>query len=248
MISVRSKQRLVTVSFVVGLGLASGVINYANEDEKTLAGDPAEFELVAGCPPGYPIVVNLSGEAQSRVDLNGDDIICTDGAGGYADNSYVPVDDDVRLMANGHGNFLDNAKFVDDLKVPEIPKSQDISFSFTGIERGTEGSAKGQFEYHDQTGDGQDLAVHGAVLCLAVDPLSLTATFIGQVTRSNDKKLLVGSTVGWQAQDNSEGDFTFTPDLVTRLYSVSGTGCKQKFKVATPTMRGILSGNIQVHY
>jgi hypothetical protein len=235
------------VCFVVGLGLAGGAINYANEEEKTLAGDPSEFELVAGCPPGYT-PVQVPKETPSKVDLNGDHIICTDGAGDFVDNTYVPNDDDVRLMANGHGNFIDNAKFVELSKVLEIPKVQDISFSFTGIERGAEGSAKGQFEYHDQTGDGQDLAVHGDVLCLAVDPLSLTATFIGQVTRSNDKKLLVGSTVGWQAQDNSEGDFTFTPDLVTRLYSVPGAACKQKFKVAVPTMRAIVSGNIQVHY
>jgi hypothetical protein len=245
-IPVRSKQRLVTVCFVVGLGLASGAINYANEDEKTLAGDPKEFALVDGCPPDYPIPVTLPKETASKVDVNGDHVICSDGAGGFVDNTYVPVDDDVRLMANGHGNFFDNAKFVDMSKVVE-DKVQDISFSFHGIERGTGGSAKGEFEYHDQTGDGPDLTVHGNVLCLAVDPLSLTATFIGQVTRSNDKRLFVGDTVGWQAQDNGEGE-NFTADRVTRLYQVPGAACKQKFKVAIPTMRGILSGNIQVHY
>jgi len=37
-------------------------------------------------------------------------------------------------------------------------------------------------------------------------------------------------------------------DRVSRLYQVPGAGCKQKFKVAVPAMRGILSGNIQVHY
>ena len=244
MISVRSKQRFVTVSFVVGLGLVSGAINYANEEEKTLAGDPAEFELVAGCPPGYT-PEPVPKETPSKVDQNGDHIICTDGDS-YVDNTYVPVNDDVRLMANGHGNFLDNAKFANPLKVIE-GVVQDISFSFHGIERGSEGSAKGQFEYHDQTGDGQDLRVHGEVLCLAIDPLSLTATFIGRVTTSNDKSFFFGDTVGWQAQDNGEGE-NFTADLVTRLYSVPGAGCKHKFKVAVPTMRGILSGNIQVHY
>lgn len=247
MIPVRSKQRLVTVCFVVGLGLASGVINYASsEDEKTLAGDPDEFVLVSGCPPDYPIPVKVPIDTPSKIDANKDNIICSDGAGGLSDNTYVPIDDDVRLMANGHGNFFDNAKFVDPSKVVE-GKMQDISFSFHGIERGSEGSAKGEFEYHDQTGDGPDLTVHGNVLCLAVDPLSLTATFIGQVTRSNDKKFFVGNTVGWQAQDNGEGE-NFTADLVSRLYQVPGAGCKQKFKVAIPTMRGILSGNIQVHY
>ena len=248
MIAVRSKQRIVTVCFVVGLGLASGAINYANEDEKTLAGDPGEFALVDGCPPDYPISVTLPKETASKVDLNGDHVICSDGAGGFADNTYVPVDDDVRLMANGHGNFFDNAKFVDPSKVVE-GKVQDISFSFHGIERGTGGSAKGEFEYHDQTGDGPDLTVHGNVTCLAVDPNSFTATFIGVVTRSNDKKLFVGQVVGWQAQDNGEGEM-FTADRVSRLYTTGASNCGQKFKVKTevPGMRGILSGNIQVHY
>lgn len=245
MIPVRSKQRLVTVSFVVALGLASDAINYASEDEKTLAGDPSDFVLVSGCPPDYSIAVTIPKEQQSKVDLNGDHVICTNGAGEYVDNTYIPNDDDVRLMANGHGNFFDNAKFVDPLKVLD-GQAQDISFSFHGIERGSEGSAKGEFEYHDQTGTGPDLTVHGDVVCLAVDPLSLTATFIGKVTRSNDKKFLVSSTVGWQAQDNGEGEM-FTADRVTRLYGVPGAGCKQKFKTLAP-MLGILSGNIQVHY
>ena len=245
MIAVRSKQRLVTVCVVVGLGLASGAINYANEDEKTLAGDPDEFVLVAGCPRDYPTAVTIPKETQSRIDANGDHIICSNGAGDFVDNTYVPVDDDVRLMANGHGNFFDNAKFVDPLKVPG-DKVQDISFSFHGIERGTGGSAKGEFEYHDQTGDGPDLTVHGDVTCLAVDPNSLIATFVGRVTRSNDKLLLVGAVVGWQAQDNGEGEL-FTADRVSRLYTTSASNCGQKFKTMQP-MRGILSGNIQVHY
>lgn len=245
MIPVRSKHRLVTVCAIVGLGLASGAINYANEDEKTLAGEPDEFVLVAGCPPDYPTAVTIPKETQSKVDANGDHIICSDGTGGFVDNTYVPVDDDVRLMANGHGNFFDNAKFADSLKVVE-GEVQDISFSFNGIERGTGGSAKGEFEYHDQTGDGPDLTVHGNVLCLAVDPKNLMATFVGQVTRSNDKKLLVGAVVGWQAQDNGEGEM-FTADRVSRLYPTGASNCGQKFKTTQP-MLGILSGNIQVHY
>jgi hypothetical protein len=247
-IAVRSKQRIVRVCFVVGLGLASGAINYASsEDEKTLAGDASEFVQVFGCSQDYPTPVEASTvKGGVLIDENGDGTICSNGAGGFEDNEYISNGDDVRLMANGHGNFFDNAKFVDPSKAVE-GKVQDLSFSFHGIERGSEGSARGEFEYHDQTGDGPDLTVHGNVLCLAVDPLSLVATFIGQVTRSNDKKLLVGKYVGWQAQDNGEGEL-FTADLVTRLYEVPGSGCKQKFKVAIPTMRGILSGNIQVHY
>ena len=244
MIPARSKHHLVTVCFVVGLGLAGGAINYASEEEKTLAGDPSDFVLVAGCPEDYS-PVTLPKETQSKIDVNGDHVICSDGAGGFVDNTYVPMEDDVRLMANGHGNFFDNAKFADPLKVI-VGVVQDISFSFHGIERGTGGSARGEFEYHDQTGDGPDLTVHGNVTCLAVDPLSLTATFVGVVTRSNDKNLLIGAVVGWQAQDNGEGE-NFAADRVSRLYVTSASNCGQKFKTLQP-MHGILSGNIQVHY
>ena len=241
MIAVRSKQRLVTVCVVVGLGLASGAINYANEDEKTLAGDPDEFVLVAGCPRDYPTAVTIPKETQSRIDANGDHIICSNGAGDFVDNTYVPVDDDVRLMANGHGNFFDNAKFVDPSKVVE-GKVQDISFSFHGIGiEGTDYAAKGQFEFHDQT---FDLRVHGDVVCLRVD--DNMATLIGVVTRSNDDGLGVNSLVQWTTEDNGEGN-NAAADLLSRPSRIRVRNVADcDFQPTKLTGFEILSGNIQV--
>ena len=234
--TVRSKQPLVMVCVVVGLGVMSGAINYAGEEE-TLAGDPSKFEQEFGCPEDYPIIVPVMTKEDVATDANGDKIICGNGNKEFVDNNVAP-DDDGRLMANGHGNFFDGGKV----------KMQDISFSFHGIERGDDGAAKGQFEYHDQTPDGRDLAVHGDVMCLAVSPKVNIATFIGRVTQSNDLGLLVGDVVGWQAQDNGEGDLTFNPDRVSRLFvlKVLKFTCKEQFK-PTPLVR-IENGNVQVHY
>jgi len=229
----RRTPRLEMVCVVVALALTGGAIGFANEEEETLAGDPTKVVQESGCPADYPIPVVINEKEGSPVDENGDGIICTDGMKQFVDN-LLAHENDGKLMVTGHGNFFDLGKKI----------VQDISFSFHGIERGQNGSAKGVFEYHDQTGSGPDLTVHGDVLCLAVD--ANVATLVGRVTRSNDLGLPVDRLVVWRAEDNGEGNLA-VPDRVSRLTVIGGTKvtCKERFKLDSP--RDTVSGNIQVH-
>ena len=148
----------------------------------------------------------------------------------------IEVDDEGRLKSAGHGNFFDGGK----------QRDQDISFSFHGIERGDAGAAKGEFEYHDQTGVGPDLTVHGDVLCLSVQ--KNIATFLGVVTRSNDLELPVGGFFMWVAIDNGEG-IQDEPDQVSRPFSLGPKekpSCGERF-IKVPT-RPIVGGNVQVFF
>lgn len=225
-----SRQRLALPVVVLCLGVVGGVVGYATAYEETLAGDPAQVEQIIGCPPEYPKEVFVK---ESDIDRNGDNIICTDGRG-FVDN-VIEVDDEGRLKSTGHGNFFDKGEVG----------FQDLSFSFHGIERGDGGAAKGEFEYHDQTPSGSDLTVHGDVLCLSVT--SNRATFIGQVTRSNDPLLKISAFVQWHALDNGEGTQA-EPDRASRLYETSfrdgKPNCRERFKLF-PTV-ALLNGNIQI--
>src|SRR6185436_3709495 len=194
------------------------------------------LEEESGCPADHPIaiVVKLGHPA----DLNGDGIVCTDSKGDeFVDNSTSePGNGGGATHVSGHGNFLVGGKKL----------IQDISFSFHGIATGEKaGEAKGQFEYHDQTGVGPDLTVHGVVLCLSVD--GNVATLIGIVTRSNDINLPEDQLVTWMAEDNGEGAGD-VPDTVSRLSPLGSKLPKAicAVKKAKPVPVDILSGNIQV--
>jgi hypothetical protein len=142
---------------------------------------------------------------------------------------------------SGHGNFFDGGKKI----------TQDLSFSFHAIGEGTDGkfiadAAKGEFEFHDQTPGGQDLTVHGEVLCASVS--GNFARLVGVVTRSNDKGLPLQTLVTWSAVDNGEGTGD-TPDEVSRLAPVGvtkTTGSLCGGKAPAATLRTVLNGNIQV--
>jgi hypothetical protein len=238
--------RRLTLATVVSF-VAFGVLAFALEDEETLAGPELSFtEDIDGdanlgtCPADFPIEVHI--KLDHRADKNGDHIICTDErANRYVDNDFLG-DGLGAALVTGHGNFFDGGKKI----------LQDISFSFHGKNIG-EGSkafadaAKGEFEYHDQTGVGPDLTAHGDVLCLTVD--GRRSRFIGVITRSSDKFLPLDALVVWEAEDNSEGADGI-PDQVSRL-SVIGSGQPKescRFKLTdVPPLRPVASGNIQRH-
>lgn len=147
---------------------------------------------------------------------------------------------DESFGVSGHGNFFDGGKSL----------TQDISFSFHAIGDGDLGkiigdSAKGEFEYHDQTPGGQDLTVHGEVVCATVN--GTFARLVGRVTISNDKALPVSTLVSWQAVDNGEVAGS-APDQVSRLapigVKVPANPCSGKAPAAN--LRDVLNGNIQV--
>jgi hypothetical protein len=235
-----------TISFA-----AFGMLAFALEEEETLAGPALDFvEDLKGdadfgsCPANFPIEVHV--KTDHKADTNGDHVICTDEVGKrFVDNDFFG-DELGSSLVTGHGNFFDGGKKFE----------QDISFSFHGKNTG-EGSkgfseaAKGQFEYHDQTGLGPSLAVHGEVLCLSV--VGNQAQFIGVVTNSNDLALPVDSKVVWIAVDNGEG-INEPVDLVSRPSRLGKEtpkdlpkdSCQVKFP-EKPVLRLIVSGNIQVH-
>jgi hypothetical protein len=247
-------RRRFLAAFVVSLGLCS-VLAYAIEEE-TLAGPALMFEKeiekpgeFGVCPPNFPIQVFVK---EHEADKNGDHVVCTDEHGKrFVDNDYAEDVLEGPRSATGHGNFFDSGK----------AKMQDISFSFVALNTG-KGSkdfsddAKGQFEYHDQTGDGPDLTVHGEVLCLSAEGNS--ARMIGRITNSNDIALPVDSLVMWRTEDNGEGG-AGTGELlgVDRVSRLSPLGidmideelpkfsCRIKFP-ELPPIRAIVSGNIQV--
>jgi hypothetical protein len=241
--------RRLLFAFVFSLALF-GVLVQAIEEE-TLAGaaltfveDPKGPADVGSCPENFPIEVLVKGDHPA--DTNGDMIVCTDEVGKrYVDNDFLGDLEGPRFVA-GHGNFFDGGKKI----------LQDISFSFHGKNTG-KGSkdfsddAKGQFEYHDQTGQGPDLTVHGEVLCLSASGRS--ALLIGRVTISNDLALPVDTLVVWRAEDNGEGaDGTgelLEADRVSRLAPLSAKlpkdSCRVKFP-EPPPLRQIVGGNIQV--
>jgi hypothetical protein len=235
-------------ALVVSVGLA-GVVAYARglEEEETLAGpavtgaeDPDPGDGTVGtCPPNFPIQMGV--KLEDKADKNGDHIVCTDEEGKrVVDNDFFG-DQKGPSKVTGHGNFFDGGKKL----------VQDISFSFNGINtgdgsKGFADTAKGEFEYHDQTGQGPDLTVHGDVLCVSTS--GNTARVIGRVTRSNDALLPEGTAVLWLAEDNGEG-INEPVDRVTRLHPIGNIlpkdPCRAKFPEPPPT-RLIASGNIQV--
>ena len=215
----------------------AGVLVYANgpnEVPKTLAGETKDLEAPDGCPAEYPVVVIVKpGNTQ---DLNGDGIVCYNPKSGETvDNGESEPTFNGTRHVSGHGNFFDGGE----------EEGQDISFSFHGIGiNGDGGQAKGTFEYHDQTGGGPDLRVHGDVLCLTVN--DNVATLVGIVTRSNDGGLPVDKLVIWRTVDNGEGANAMA-DTVTRLSPVNQKlveGCK--FKLIKFNDVDIITGNIQV--
>lgn len=234
--------------FAVGLFAAFGmfgVMVHAFGDEETLAGPAVGFleepdgeAIVASCPPTFPIEVIVKDDA---TDSNGDHTICTDDKGRrFVDNDFVG-ELDAPAQVNGHGNFFDAGKKIN---------QQDISFSFHGMNtghgsKGFSEAAKGEFEYHDQTGQGPTLAVHGDVVCLSV--LGNTATLVGRVTDSNDLALPVDTVVAWRAQDNGEG-INEPVDFVSRPSPIGSKLPKEScaFKLPALTLRNIVSGNIQL--
>jgi hypothetical protein len=222
---------------VLGLAFAFvgfGVLAYAQDldDPETLAGAAIEEESEYGCPVDYPkpIFVNPG----DKGDENGDGVVCA-GERGVVDNKLIVGDGEARHVS-GHGNFFDGGK----------GRLQDISFSFHGKPTDDTGAAKGQFEFHDQTGVGPDLTVHGEVLCLLARGAS--ATLIGVVTRSNDANLPVDAVVAWMTGDNGEG-VNDRPDTLSRPsrlgIKVSPKLCGAKLPALT--LVDIVSGNIQVH-
>ena len=236
-------RRRLVFAFVVSLGLC-GVLVHAIEEE-TLAGPALGFvediddgANIGSCPENFPIAVNV--KPGHLADKNGDNIICTDEVGKrYVDNDFLG-DLDGPAQVSGHGNFFDGGKKI----------TQDISFSFHGKNTG-KGSkdfsddAKGEFEYHDQTGVGPDLTVHGEVLCLSAN--GNTALLVGKVTRSNDLALPVDTLVVWMSEDNGEG-INEGVDRVSRLAPIGvklpKDSCRIKFP-EPPPLRTIVSGNIQ---
>ncbi|HKW03378.1 MAG TPA: hypothetical protein VJN96_26370 [Vicinamibacterales bacterium] len=233
--------------FAVGLIAAFGmfgVMVYAFGDEETLAGPPIGFledpdgaAVVGTCPPTFPIEVVVKDDP---ADSNGDHTVCTDEKGRrFVDNDFLGDADDP-AQVNGHGNFFDAGKKI----------QQDISFSFHGMNtghgsKGFSEAAKGEFEYHDQTGQGPTLAVHGDVVCLSVS--GNTALLVGKITDSNDIALPVDTVVAWLAQDNGEG-INEPVDLVSRPSPIGSKLPKEScaFKLPALKLNLIVSGNIQV--
>ena len=236
----RKTHDISVLRFALGLVLAFGTAGAfisaqgLNVEEKTLAGISKELGDPHGCPAAFPevnIVKNGTG-----ADANGDGIVCTDSTqSDVVDNDDTDAPQIGARHASGHGNVVTSSKFGE----------QDISFSFHGIGiNGTNGEAKGQFEFHDQSNAGPDLTVHGDVLCLTVD--GNFATLIGRVTRSNDLQLPVDRLVVWVAEDNGEGT-NADPDRLSRP-SLVGKQSKSlcEFGKVLFTAVEILSGNIQV--
>jgi len=237
-------RRRFLLALVVSVGLC-GVLAHAIEEE-TLAGPALGFvediddgANTGSCPENFPIEIYV--KPGHTADKNGDLIVCTDEtAKRFVDNDFLG-DADGPAQVSGHGNFFDGGKKL----------TQDISFSFHGKNTG-KGSkdfsddAKGEFEYHDQTGVGPDLTVHGEVLCLSAT--GNTALLIGKVTRSNDLALPVDTLVVWMTQDNGEG-IDLGVDRVSRIAPIGSKlpkeSCRIKFP-EPPPLRTIVSGNIQV--
>jgi hypothetical protein len=200
------RHRFAVVCLVASLGVIGGVIGYADDEEETIAGDPLTMEVILGCPDGYS-------ESKWKVllppDKNGNGIVCISKSNKEDVIDDVIEDHSGKIAAGGHGNVIDKGKKIE---------QQDISFSFHGLqkgpaEKGGGAEAVGEFEFHDQTPGGQDLRVHGNVLCLSV--FGNEATFVGQVTQSTDKALPLGARVVWLAQDNGEG-VGDSPDRLSR--------------------------------
>jgi hypothetical protein len=240
--------RLIT-ALVFAFGIA-GVFVYAQELDKTLAGIPKDLEKPEGCPEEYPIAVPV--KIGDPIDKNGDGIVCTDaGFTDVVDNSEGSDSSTGSRHVSGHGNFFSDGFPSKDpitkeplLKDP-IAKVLDISFSFHGIGiNGLGNEAKGKFEYHNQTPEGQDLTVHGDVLCLSIQ--KNRATLIGIVTRSNDGQLPVDRLVTWRAIDNGEGS-NAGPDSVSRLSPVGKRPVELcSFNQLSYEDESIIGGNIQV--
>ncbi len=194
-------------------------------EEETLKGD--DIELGGSCPDGYKLL-DLGGKL-TKVDLNGNGFICTNGFD-EVDDTLVAEGPDTEF-AGGHGNF-------DDVGKKGI--TQHVSFSFHGRQNKTM-VVKGQFEMHDFI---NDLRIHGEVNCLIVS--KNTAILGGVVTQSTDKQFAVGSSVAWTTTDNGEG-INEPVDFISRPAPVktSKEGCKG---LAVPIKKPIqiLSGNIQV--
>jgi hypothetical protein len=225
-----------------------GVVAYTQglEELETLAGPAVILEEDSGCPDGF---LAVDWERGTPPDKNGDGIVCANKIE-IVDNEDFK-DPGTARHVTGHGNVLVGGKKI----------IQDISFSFHGIpiEGEKSRSAKGQFEYHDQTGVGPDLTVHGDVICVSVN--GNLASFLGIVTRSNDLNIAVDDIVAWQAEDNGEGSAD-APDRLSRLSSAGQKGpregCgftpkpKEEEEGAEKVPAGsdlvdIIGGNIQVH-
>src|SRR5262252_8068082 len=109
--------RRFALALVVAFGLF-GIVSYAHViGDDTLAGPEVALEGDYGCPAQYPIAIFP--KVPSKVDKNGDGVVCTDDAG----TKVVDNTGDANVSVNGHGNFLDEGR---------REQLDDISFSFHG--------------------------------------------------------------------------------------------------------------------
>lgn len=96
-----------------------------------------------------------------------------------------------------------------------------IQFSFSAIQKSSDGSAKGRFHYSVEFG-GDLIEFYGQVTCLTVDPANGRAWVGGVITQNNSTHPFwlrdvndVGDDIWFRVEDNDQGSGATDPDLST---------------------------------
>jgi hypothetical protein len=182
------------------------------------------------CEQGIPTLVGLDAELLAA-DENGNGWVCVLNKAGFppvhiVEDDILAAPPTLTLTAgkvNGHGTY--------------DVGSQTLSFSFHAISDGE--SVRGNFEFHNRTGD---IRFHGDVTCMEVD--GGTALLEGVVTNDKQAGPGDGTAIVWTAVDNGEGKKA-AGDEVARP-EVTGDWLEACGAPPTEPTTVISGGNVQV--